>query len=139
MGSTESRSAAKSAIRQQTCPSGRCREGATLLGIMGVDGLLGYVAPKMTVDAAFVVQAKRGRNPETRFRFAEPCVEHRCKRWSDNRCGLIHQVLDSPAAAKAAREPEPLPGCVIRSSCQWFAQVGARACAICPQIVHTPG
>jgi hypothetical protein len=139
MSSTETLSSTQCAVgRQQTCPSGRCREGATLLGIVGADGVLGYIAPKMTIDAAFVIQAKRGINPQTRFRFAEPCVEHQCEQWSGNCCGLIHHVLASPAAVRATQDPASLPECVIRSSCRWFAQVGKRTCAICPEIVHTP-
>jgi hypothetical protein len=35
------------------------------------------------------------------------------------------------------REQEPLPHCGIRSACRWFAQVGSRACSICPHVVHT--
>lgn len=124
---------------RQTCPSGRCREGATLLGILGADGALGYVTPRITVDAAFVAGARRGRQPEARFRFAEPCVEHECAHWSDNHCGLIYQILDSPAVARVTREATSLPECVIRESCRWFAQANAAACAVCPHVVHTPG
>jgi hypothetical protein len=52
---------------------------------------------------------------------------------------LIYQILDSPAAVRITLGSKPLPACVIRSSCRWFAQVGARSCAICPHVVHTPG
>jgi hypothetical protein len=131
---------AENTAHQTTCPSGRCLEGATLLGIVGVNGEVGYITPRIVVDATFVARAEQQRKPETRFRFAEPCVEHECVHWTGNRCGLIHQVLDSPAAAlRIMTQSKALPDCVIRRSCRWFAQVGARACAICPQVVHTPG
>lgn len=123
---------------QPTCPSGRCREGAILLGIIGADGLLGYATPKITIDADFVASARLGRKPESRFRFAEPCLERQCQQWIGSRCGLIDQVLASPDGARVTQGSEAgLPGCVVRPSCRWFLQVGARACSICPHIVHS--
>jgi hypothetical protein len=123
-----------------TCPSGRCEEGATLLGIVGPDGILGYVAPPMTIDADFVSRARRGRTPESRFRFAEPCAEGRCAQWTGDRCGLIDELLESPGGSAAARErpTDRLPRCGIRGSCRWFAQRAADACRICPLVVRTP-
>jgi hypothetical protein len=32
-----------------------------------------------------------------------------------------------------------LPACAIRHSCRWYAQRGAAACAVCPQIVADTG
>lgn len=121
------------------CPSGRCKEGAVLLGIVGSSGVLGYVAPVMPIDADFVAQARRGGNPESSFRFAEPCVEYQCAQWNASRCGVIDQVLQSPDGERIVREASaPLPSCVIRSTCRWFAQVGTQACTVCPYVVHTP-
>jgi hypothetical protein len=122
-----------------TCPSGRCREGAVLIGIVGEDGRLGYVTPALPVDADFVSRAKAGRTPESRFRFGEPCAEHRCAQWAGDRCGLIEELLDSPrAAATDEQAATSLPKCGIRSSCRWFRERGADACGICPLVVHTP-
>ena len=123
----------------QTCPSGRCREGAILVGIVGADGVLGYVAPAMPIDAEFVKRARQGRSPEARFRFGEPCVEKECAQWTGCRCGVIEQVLQSLEGERTVREASgTLPSCVIRTSCRWFAQAGTRACAVCPHVVHTP-
>jgi hypothetical protein len=123
----------------RTCPSGRCREGAVLLGIVGANGVLGYVAPAMPIDAEFVERARQGLNPEARFRFAEACVEQECAQWTDCRCGVIEQVLHSREGERIVREASGLlPSCVIRSSCRWFAQTGPLACAVCPHVVHKP-
>jgi hypothetical protein len=120
------------------CPSGLCNEGAILLGIVGVDGIVGYITPQMTVDADFVHEARRGRTPEARFRFAQPCIKGQCGQWTGSRCGLIDRLLQSPEA-KEIVEPfqGPLPKCTIRSSCRWFAQIGTKACALCPLIIHS--
>jgi hypothetical protein len=126
-------------IERATCPSGRCKEGSVLLGIVGQDGVLGYVTPAMTIDAEFVSRARRGRTPESRFRFAEPCAEGRCAQWADDRCGLIDELLaSSKGSAAAAQSLSPLPRCSIRRSCRWFKQRGPDACRICPLVVHTP-
>lgn len=123
-----------------TCPSGRCREGSVLLGVVGPDGRLGYLTPALTVDAEFVSRAGRGRTPESRFRFAEPCVEDRCEQWADGECGLIGEVLASPTGGTlAAGAPVGvLPRCTIRRTCRWYAQRGGQACGVCPHVVHTP-
>jgi hypothetical protein len=34
---------------------------------------------RMTVDPEFIREAQKGRAPETRFRFAQPCIESGCK------------------------------------------------------------
>jgi hypothetical protein len=131
-------STASSHQKEQFCPSARCEDGAVLLGIVGADGRVGYVTPRMTVDAEFVREARSGRTPETRFRFAQPCIEGRCAQWTGSRCGLIDQALESPEAAGTTEWAQgTLPECVIRSSCRWFGQAGAKACAVCPLVVHT--
>jgi hypothetical protein len=112
------------------CPSGRCRTGAVLIGVRTIDGL-GYVTPPLPVDSEFIERvAETGGAPEQRFRFSEPCIEHGCRQWTGDACGLIDKLLETSAP------PAPeLPACGIRSRCRWFAQVGARACAICPLVV----
>ena len=122
-----------------TCPSGRCREGAVLVGIVGPDGRLGYITPAMPIDADFVTHARVGRTPESRFRFGEPCVKERCAQWAGDHCGLIDGLLASPRGTTATSAPRDmsLPRCGIRSSCRWFRERGADACTICPLVVHT--
>ncbi|MEA2188361.1 MAG: hypothetical protein QOK16_3372 [Solirubrobacteraceae bacterium] len=122
-----------------TCPSGRCRPGAVLVGIVGPDGRVGYVTPGLPIDDEFVARARTGRTPESRFRFSEPCAEGRCGQWAGDHCGLIDEFLASPrgeAATSGSRTP--LPRCGIRASCRWFRERGPDACAICPLVVRSP-
>ena len=120
------------------CPSATCQEGSVLLGIVGRDGVVGYVRPKLYVDAGFVEEARKGRKPESRFRFAAPCVEAQCGYWTGHECGLIGK-LDQLASEQL--EPDigdSLPACSIRASCRWFSQRGAAACRVCPFVVTEP-
>lgn len=125
--------------REQVCPSAWCEEGSILLGIIAKDGVVAYVTPRVTVDADFVRSAQRGRAPETRFRFAQMCIQSRCAQWTGCRCGVIDKALVSQAGAEIARSSAggPLPACAVRSTCRWFAQVGAIGCAVCPFVVHS--
>jgi hypothetical protein len=120
---------------EHTCPSARCEPGATLLGIVNADGTVGYVTPPLQIDAGFVEQARQGRAPEKRFRFAGSCVEGGCAQWTGSRCGVIDRVLDSGLPVDGdAPTRAALPRCAIRSTCRWFAQSGARACGACPLV-----
>jgi hypothetical protein len=47
-------------------------------------------------------------------------------------------VLEEEGPAEALSSAE-LPRCAIRSSCRWFAQRGAEACAVCPLVVADIG
>jgi hypothetical protein len=114
----------------RTCPSAPCAPGATLLGIVNADGTVGYLSTPMQIDADFVAQAKQGRAPERRFRFASTCVQSGCKQWTGSSCGVIERVLDQAPPPVAA-----LPHCAIRSTCRWFSQSGAAACGVCPLVV----
>lgn len=123
---------------QLTCPSGRCREGSVLFGIVGGDGRLGLIEPPLPVDAEFVARAREGRGPESRFRFGEPCVQADCDQWAGDRCGLIDDLLDEPAGIAVLEQGSALPRCGIRPSCRWFRQRGRDACAVCPLVVREP-
>lgn len=127
------------AAQELLCPSAPCEEGATLLGIVGAGGVIGYITPRTTVDSAFVQEVRRGRQPEKRFRFAQPCWEGRCAQWTGSRCGLIERAVQSPHTASAAGEGAGLPACAIRRRCRWFAQAGAQACHRCPSVVTDVG
>lgn len=122
---------------EHTCPSACCERGATLLGIVGHDGIVGFITPAITINQKFVDTARRGRPPEGRFRFAQPCIQDRCGQWTGSRCGLIDQVLLA-SQDNATTDGNGLPRCAIRRSCRWFAQAGFEACAVCPFVVHTP-
>jgi len=120
-------------VGECTCPSGRCRPGSLLLGIVTSSGRVAYLRPPPTVDEEFVERAGEGRLPEARFRFAEPCVEDGCANWTDGgRCAVADRVVATTEDASA-----PLPPCGIRASCRWFAQAGRQACAGCPLVLHS--
>ena len=121
---------------ESLCPSARGEEGAILLGLVAADGRVAYLRPELPIDAQFVREARRGRAPEKRFRFAAPCVEGGCAQWTGERCGLIDRVLTSRDGLAAAAEQPPLPRCAIRARCRWFGQEGRTACAVCPLVVH---
>jgi hypothetical protein len=106
-----------------------------LLGVVGSNGLVGYVRPRLEIDASFVEEAKKGRPPEKRFRFAGPCVEGRCAQWTGSRCGVIDMAVEEQEAGRVPTVEGDLPKCSIRGRCRWFAQMGARACHVCPLVV----
>jgi hypothetical protein len=111
-----------------------------LLGVVGADGRLGSIRPPMIVDDEFVTRATAGRIPESRFRFAEGCVEGPCAQWTGDRCGLIDEVLEAQVAEPPAEADEApaVPRCGIRPTCRWYSQRGLDACSICPLVIHTP-
>jgi hypothetical protein len=117
---------------ERTCPSSSCEPGAKLIGVVNADGTIGYVSPPLEIDEDFVGRALSGRTPERRFRFAGPCVEGRCGHWTGSRCGVIDTVMTTPERPPV---PDRLPLCGIRTTCRWFAQSGAEACAVCPLVV----
>ena len=118
---------------ERLCPSARCEPGAILLGIVGADGVVGYVRPQIDVDEEFVSTAAQGRSPEKRFRFASRCVEDKCMQWTGSRCGVIDKVLERQERGELPSAD--LPACTIRQECRWHAQSGPRACTVCPFVV----
>jgi hypothetical protein len=123
--------------REHTCPSGRCTSGALLIGLIGRDGTVRYLGGPTPVDEDFVQAAGKGRNPQTRFRFAEPCVQKSCQNWSGGDCSLIGELLkDLPPSITSVSTAE-LPKCGIRASCVWFGKRGRSACSVCPFVRHT--
>jgi len=124
----------------KSCPSALCEEGALLLGVVVPDGTVGYVQPPTRVSADFVAQAQARGHPERSFWFSGACREAACGQWTGTGCGVIDLVIgarpDDPADAKASAG---LPACGIRRTCRWFAQRGAAACAVCPQVIADTG
>jgi len=121
------------------CPSTTCHEGAKIIAVLGEDGRLGYLRPALLVDERFDRDARREGDPESRFRFADECVQTACEHWSDQHCRLIGQLAGAPSAPKAeAGTADELPRCDIRATCRWFAQSGRSACAVCPVVVYRP-
>jgi hypothetical protein len=118
-----------------TCPSAPGRPGALLIGVIGRRGSVGYVNPSPTVDDTFLRLAGESDLPlEKRFRFASPCVEGGCAQWTGSRCGVIDEVLGVDEVIPTPAS-ESLPRCAIRTMCRWFAQSGADACRVCPQVI----
>lgn len=110
------------------CPSARCEQGALLLGVVHPAGV-GIAAQPIKIDESFVLLARNGRRPESRFRFASPCIEKGCKNWN-GRCAIADRIsADMPS----------VPACGIRSQCRWFSQNGASACAGCLQVITDTG
>jgi hypothetical protein len=120
----------------KACPSAPCVEGALLLGVKTESGRLAYVQPPTRVDAEFVARAHTKGRPESRFRFSLPCIEAGCPQWSGSGCGLADILVEEE---RGAPEPARLPACAIRSTCRWFAQHAADACAVCPLVVADIG
>jgi hypothetical protein len=118
-----------------TCPSSKCASGNLLIGIVRSDGTVAAISPTLEVDDEFVCQARDAshRAPETRFRFAGPCVTTSCQQWTGSRCAIGDLV-----AGASQPNSEPLQPCSIRSTCRWWSQNGRAACRSCSLVVHTP-
>ena len=90
------------------CPSARCKPGAALLGVVREDGTIAFLPAGFEVDEDFVRIARQGRNPESRFRFADRCVEGACQQWQDHHCTIPERHAPGPRAARL-RGPRPVP------------------------------
>jgi hypothetical protein len=108
------------------------------LGVMTGAGRLAYVQPPTRVNADFVARAQALGRPERAFRFSSPCIESGCPQWNGGGCAVVDKILDEPESGNQPI-PDQLPRCAIRSTCRWYAQRGAAACAICPLIVADTG
>jgi hypothetical protein len=121
--------------RERTCPSAPAAAGSLLLAIRGEGGELGYLTPPPRIDVDLLEAAREQfGDPRRALRFASPCREGGCAKWTGTRCGVIDAVI----ADLGAHEPEELPACGIRSTCRWFAQHGRAACNVCPEVVTKP-
>jgi hypothetical protein len=127
----------------KACPSALCQEDALLLGVVAPGGTVAYIQPPTQVSAGFVSRAQTLGHPERRFRFSSPCLEGACPQWTGSACAVIDLVIgsrpDESPAGNAVPSVAALPACAIRHSCRWFAQRGAAACAVCPEIVADTG
>jgi len=113
----------------KACPSGRCQEGSSLLGIVRQDGTIAMVNPLLPVTPEFLGAAAIHGNELQRFRFTEPCIEAGCAQWTGTRCGVIDKALAVlPRVTSIER-------CALRPTCRWYAQSGMDACRVCPFVV----
>jgi hypothetical protein len=118
--------------RSLLCPSGPIDEPkARVLGVVGPDGQLRFAEQPIVIDEHFKELAKKGRNPNRRFRFVTPCIQNACIHWQGERCVVADIVTDEMEAAETAS----LPACPVRSACRWFYQRGEAACRVCPGVV----
>jgi hypothetical protein len=117
------------------CPSYRCAIDTELVGIVGGDGRVAFIAGSLRVDEEFVHIARQGRKPEARFRFAGPCHRTSCAQWDGDRCGLVERLVADPDRPRGTSART----CVVRNRCRWFAQRGGEACAVCAFLVTEDG
>ena len=128
----------KSSVK--TCPSGPAEPGSVLLGMVVGPGQVAYLSPSIPVTSELLAELEQDGIPiENRMRFACTCMEHRCRQWNGDagggRCGLADRAI---AALSITEGLEDLPNCGIRSTCRWFAQHRAKACAACPEVIRRP-
>jgi hypothetical protein len=114
------------------CPSARLKEGAILVGIVNAEGQVTFLPDRLVVNRGFIDNAQQGRSPEKRFRFADTCVKSACRQWSEDRCGVVEQVLGVVSSDQLS---EDLPDCSIRSQCRWYLQRKADACWSCSFVI----
>lgn len=115
------------------CPSADCKENVILIGIVKENGRIQFISrDKIFIDKEFVHIANLGRKPEKRFRFADTCMTHGCKQWAEGRCGVIDKAIQ---LLPHEYESSELPACSIRDQCRWYEQLGAKARAVCPEII----
>jgi hypothetical protein len=119
------------------CPSAPLATATHLIGLVRPDGRVAFISPPLEVTDEVVAAASDGPTPETRLRFAGPCLEGRCAQWTGSRCSVADAVVDELAHVVAAegRDRGPLRPCALRRSCRWFDQRGAAACRACPLVV----
>lgn len=117
------------------CPSTSAANATVVLGILLPSGRVAYATPAVEASPSLIGALDDGATSlESRYRFAGPCVEHRCGFWTGSSCGLGAAMADSYADATGVTETT-LPRCSIRARCRWYAEQGSRACAACPLII----
>ncbi|GAB2560944.1 hypothetical protein [Spirosoma aerophilum] len=114
------------------CPSARSEEGALLLGAVGPDQAVRFLAEPEPMTAELTKAISAVDQPEQHFRFANRCVKSGCSQWQSGRCGVIDLVM---SVNQHLTEPAALPRCAIRPQCRWYKQTGASACTVCPFII----
>jgi hypothetical protein len=69
--------------------------------------------------------------PSEIFRIAATCIENRCVHFDGANCRLTARIVDGLPTVT-----DRIPACAIRSTCRWWYQEGAAACARCQQVVR---
>ncbi|MDB5282471.1 MAG: hypothetical protein JWO06_1546 [Bacteroidota bacterium] len=117
------------------CPSSKCAEGSKLIGLVKEDGHVDMLETPLEITEDFIKAAAEGRNPQSRFRFSNNCVQGACKQWTGSRCGVVDGILDHVAQGKTKVEVQAIKDCAIRPVCRWYNQNGLAACEICPLVI----
>jgi hypothetical protein len=117
------------------CPSSRCEEGSTLLGIVNAQGRIDFMAEPIAIDASFVAAAKEGRPPEQRFRFSSPCLKRGCEKWDGERCGVAKVLHERGPDLLPPDDAAMLPRCAIRPDCRWHGEYGDQICYTCAWVI----
>jgi hypothetical protein len=117
----------------KSCPSSVAKPGATLLGMVNDNGILGYIETAVEIDESFIEAAGNGAELERSFRFSSDCATTGCRQWHNGKCGVIEKVMTMNPDWHLSNPL--LPACSIRSTCRWFSQEGAKACSYCPYVV----
>ena len=117
------------------CPSSRCEEGSTLLGIVNAQGRIDFMAEPIAIDAVFVAAAKEGRPPEQRFRFSSPCLKRGCEKWDGERCGVAKILHERGPELLPPDDAARLPRCAIRPDCRWHGEYGDPICYTCSWVI----
>lgn len=119
--------------RKLTCPSASPEmENVQVLGVMepGEDGQrLSYLNSNVPLSDE-ILQSTGDVPPTKVFRLAGDCMNGACKHFSGGKCGLAVRMPDVLEATV-----DHLPPCVIRKTCRWYDEAGARACLRCSQVV----
>jgi hypothetical protein len=114
------------------CPSAPLTPKAQLFGVVTAGGQIAYLDKTIDVDAQFAEDANKGREPESRFRFAAPCARAGCSNWDAGGCSLPARVATD---LKRHDTDLTLSDYSIRDRCVWHAQSGPSACLGCRYVV----
>lgn len=116
------------------CPSAPITPKAKLLGIVNEKGEVNILSEPLDIDNDFIEIARKGRNPEKRFRFVNRCMKNGCQKWTGNSCSVATNVLDK---IEEVFWKDNLPECGIRKDCRWFHQEKENACKVCELIKYS--
>ena len=116
-----------------SCPSAQPdMQDARVFGVIGGSGespRVSYLRETPLLDAK-LVRRLGVIQPTQVFRFAARCEEARCAHFDGQHCTLAQRIVETLDPVVDA-----LPSCLVRASCRWYAEQGAKACFRCPQVV----
>lgn len=122
------------APQETTCPSFPAQRADSVIGVIGRDGSVGFLAAPIPVTPGLLegLADATGQELEARYRFAGTCLRTGCSQWDRGQCGAIADAVARSASALLVTAP--LVHCAVRPSCRWWAELGRSACASCPSV-----